>query len=64
PDPTAAQAVIENALEPLVDFDIDTSELEERAEQIQKQKQQIAQQLQQMQQQQQGEPTQTRAMYQ
>ncbi|MFB6132424.1 MAG: proteasome assembly chaperone family protein [Halanaeroarchaeum sp.] len=64
PDPGAAQAVIENALEPLVEFDIDTSELEERAEQIQQQKRQIAQQLQQMQQQQGGEPTQTQAMFQ
>ncbi|MFB6170093.1 MAG: proteasome assembly chaperone family protein [Haloarculaceae archaeon] len=63
PDPTAAQAVIEDALEPLVEFDIDTSDLEEQAQQIQEQKQQIAQQLQQMRQQQE-EPPQPRPMYQ
>ena len=44
PDPGAAQAVIENALEPLVDFDIDTSELEKQAEEIQQRMQQIAEQ--------------------
>ncbi|MFB6303316.1 MAG: proteasome assembly chaperone family protein [Haloferacaceae archaeon] len=64
PDPTAAQAVIEDALEPLVEFDIDTSELEERAEKIQAQKRQIAEQLQQMQQQQEGGASQPRPMYQ
>ncbi|QLD89577.1 proteasome assembly chaperone family protein [Natronomonas salina] len=35
PDPTAARAVIEDALEPLVDFDVDTGALVERAEEIQ-----------------------------
>jgi uncharacterized protein len=64
PDPTAAQSLIENALEPLVEFDIDTGELEEQAQQIQQQKRQIVQQLQQMQQQQDAEPAQTRAMFQ
>ena len=44
PDPTAAIAVIEQALEPLVDFEIDTTELEEHAEEIQNQMRQIAQQ--------------------
>ncbi|MFC7198810.1 proteasome assembly chaperone family protein [Halospeciosus flavus] len=64
PDPGAARAVIENALEPLVDFDIDTGELAEQAEEIQQQKQQIMQQMQQLQQGQQGqEPTQTQSMY-
>jgi len=53
PDPGAARAVIENALEPLVDFDIDTTELEEQADEIQRKKSQIAQQLKQQQQQQQ-----------
>jgi uncharacterized protein len=53
PDPGAARAVIEEALEPLVEFDIDTQELLEQAEEIQEQKQQIAEQLQQYQQQQQ-----------
>ncbi|MFT4885304.1 MAG: hypothetical protein ACI8U4_002826 [Natronomonas sp.] len=56
PDPGAARAVIENALEPLVDFDIDTQELLDQAEEIQKQKQQIAEQLQQYQQQQDQQP--------
>ena len=45
PDPRAARAVIETALEPLVDFDIDTENLLEQAEEIQRQKQQIAEQL-------------------
>lgn len=48
PDPGAARSVIENALQPLVAFDIDTSELQQQAEEIQKQKQQVAEQLQQM----------------
>lgn len=65
PDPGAAQSVIETALEPLVEFDIDTGELEEQAEQIQRQKQQIAQQLQQYQQQQEEEQPRTpTSMYQ
>ena len=50
PDPGAARDVIEEALEPLVKFDIDTRELLEQAEEIQQQKQQIAKQLQQYQQ--------------
>lgn len=49
PDPNAARAVVEEALEPLLGFDIDTSELVEQAERIQRQKQQIAQQLKQRQ---------------
>jgi len=56
PDPAAARAVIEEALEPLVKFDIDTQELVEQAEEIQKQKQQIAEQLKQYQQQQDQQP--------
>jgi uncharacterized protein len=56
PDPGAARTVIETALEPLVDFDIDTSELREQAEEIQKQKQQIAEQLQQVTQQEEQPP--------
>jgi uncharacterized protein len=54
PDPGAARSVIETALEPLVDFDVDTGALREQAEEIQEQKRQIAQQLQQYQQAQQG----------
>lgn len=46
PDPGAAQVLIEDALKPLVDFDVDTTELEERAEEIQQQKQQVLQQVQ------------------
>lgn len=48
PDPAAARSVIENALEPLVEFDIDTTELDEQAEQIKTQMDQIAQRYQQM----------------
>lgn len=46
PDPGAARAAIEDALEPLVDFDLDTSPLQERAEEIRQQKRSIAQQIQ------------------
>lgn len=49
PDPGAAQALIESSLEPLVEFDIDTTELQEQADQIQEQLQQVVQQYQQMQ---------------
>lgn len=49
PDPRAAKSVIETALEPLVDFDIDTTALEERADEIQRQLKQIARQYEQMQ---------------
>ena len=48
PDPRAAKSVIENAIEPLVEFDIDTTELEEQAEDIQRRMQQVAEQYQQM----------------
>lgn len=48
PDPKAASAVIETAVEPLVDFDIDTAELLEQSDEIQRQLQQIAEQYQQM----------------
>ena len=66
PDPGAARAVIEDALEPLVAFDVDTSELQEQAEEIAKQKQQVAQQLQQMMQggQEAGETSPDSTMYQ
>jgi len=65
PDPGAARTLIEEALEPLVSFDIDTSELKDQAEQIQEQKEQIAKQLQQYQQgqQQQAQPS-VKGMYQ
>lgn len=55
PDPGAARAVIENALEPLVQFDIDTTELQEQADEIQRRMQQIAEQYQQMMQEQEGD---------
>lgn len=48
PDPGAARAVIENAIEPLVDFDIETTELQEQSEQIRSQLEQVAQQYRQM----------------
>ncbi len=47
PDPGAARSAIDNALEPLVDFSIDTSTLQERAEEIRRQKQNVAHQVQQ-----------------
>lgn len=50
PDPGAAQNVIEQALEPLVHFDIDTSALREQADEIQQQMQHLAEQYRQMQQ--------------
>lgn len=48
PDPAASRSVIENALEPLVHFDIDTTELEEQADQIRTQMEQIARHYRQM----------------
>lgn len=56
PDPAAARAVIENALEPLVDFDIETTELEEQADMIRAQMEQIARHYQQMAESTQAEP--------
>lgn len=46
PDPEAAQLVIDHALEPMVEFSIDTDPLLEQAKQIQARKAQIAKQLQ------------------
>lgn len=63
PDPSAARTLIENALEPLVDFDIDTSELQDQAAEIRNQKQQIASQLKQQQEAQTSAP-QGRSMFQ
>ena len=48
PDPQAAKAVIETALEPLVDFDVDTTPLDEQADEIQRRMRQVAEQYQQM----------------
>lgn len=48
PDPGAAQSVIENALEPLVEFDIDTRELREQADEIQGRMEQMAEQYRRM----------------
>lgn len=64
PDPSAAISVIETALEPLVDFDVDTSELEERAEDIQRQMQQIAKQYEQMTEEQRSQDLRAHGMYQ
>lgn len=64
PDPRAARDVINDALEPLVDFDIDTDELDERAETIQQEKQQVAQQLQQLHAGDEESPLQSQTMYQ
>lgn len=63
PDPSAATVLIEDALEPLVEFDIDTTELEEQAAEIRRQKQQIATQLKQQQEDQAAQP-QGRSMFQ
>ncbi|MFC3957835.1 proteasome assembly chaperone family protein [Halovivax cerinus] len=49
PDPGSAKAVIENALEPLVDFEVDTTPLDEQAEEIQQRMKQVASQFQQAQ---------------
>ncbi len=51
PDPGAARSLIEDALEPLVDFDIDTTELQEQADEIKAKLEQVAEQYQQMKQQ-------------
>lgn len=53
---SAAKSVIETALEPLVEFEIDTSELEEHAEEIRSQMNQIAQQYKQVAEDQEAEP--------
>ena len=49
PDPEAARAVIDEALEPLVDFDIDTQALQERADDIRTRLQRVAQHYKQLQ---------------
>lgn len=64
PDPDAAQSLIDNALEPLVDFDIDTTELSEQAETIRRQMRQIAEQYQQMFEEQQVQDQPLSSMYQ
>ncbi|ARS90989.1 proteasome assembly chaperone family protein [Natrarchaeobaculum aegyptiacum] len=48
PDPQAAKSVIETALEPLVEFDVDTTALEEQADDIRQRMEQVATQYQQM----------------
>ena len=62
PDPRAAQAVIEEALEPLVEFEIDTTPLAERAEEIKARMQQVAAQYRQMAEE--GQPQQQTGMFQ
>jgi uncharacterized protein len=64
PDPTAARSVIEGALEPLVEFDIDTTELKDQAEEIQRRMNQIAEQYEQMAQEQQPQETKPTGMFQ
>ena len=64
PDPGAARSMIENALEPLVEFDIDTTELQEQSEQIRSQLEQIAQQYRQMTEGQEQVPPPNASMYQ
>jgi uncharacterized protein len=48
PDPGAARALIDDALEPLVEFDVDTTALAEQADEIRAQMEQIAQRYQQL----------------
>ncbi|WP_266082468.1 proteasome assembly chaperone family protein [Haladaptatus caseinilyticus] len=48
PDPTAAQSLIENAVEPLVDFEIETTALAQQAEAIEEELEQVATQYQQI----------------
>ena len=64
PDPKAAKSVIETALEPLVEFDIDTTELDEQSKEIQRRMQQIAEQYQQMAEEPLAEEHPVRGMYQ
>lgn len=64
PDPGAARAVIETALESLVAFDIDTAPLQEEADRIQSKKAQIAQEMQAAQEAEEPTSMQARAMYQ
>lgn len=64
PDPGAAQTVIETALEPLVEFDIDTQELSEQADEIQDRMEQMADQYRRMTEEQQPERQIGPSMYQ
>ncbi|WP_306061263.1 proteasome assembly chaperone family protein [Natronococcus wangiae] len=64
PDPTAAQSVIETALEPLVHFNIDTTELKEQADMIQTRLEDVAQQFRRAIQQQHSGQQEDPAMYQ
>ena len=64
PDPEAARAVIEKALEPLVDFDIDTQRLDEQADQIRSQMEQIAQHFERLQEVQEPHALEESSMYQ
>lgn len=64
PDPGAARSVIENALEPLVDFEIPTDELQAQSEEIRQRLEQIAEQYQEMSQQEEPQPRASSSMYQ
>lgn len=64
PDPAAARSVIDTALEPLLDFDIDTEPLEKEAERIKAKKAQIVQELQSAQEAEPSDSMQSRVMYQ
>ena len=64
PDPGAAKAVIETALEPLVDFDIETQPLEDQAEEIREQLSQVAAQYQQITEEQSSDEPRPMGMYQ
>lgn len=64
PDPEAASAVIEKALEPLVDFEIDTRALREEADDIREQMEQVAKHFEQLQKGSEPESIENSSMYQ
>ena len=64
PDPEAAKAVIEKALEPLVDFEIDTRALEAEADDIRTQMEQVARHFEQLQNGSESDSTENSYMYQ
>ncbi|MFB6071688.1 MAG: proteasome assembly chaperone family protein [Halobacterium sp.] len=46
PDPAASKQLIDHAIEPILDVDVDTEDLVERAEEIREQKEKLAQRMQ------------------
>lgn len=64
PDPEAARAVIEKALEPLVEFDVDTRKLQEQADEIRERMEQIMQHYEHLQEGHGRQPVEESSMYQ